>query len=101
MAKAHQELAPTDNLGDKVIDCLAMQLFKYFKQEPPELAKDSMARKRVPENFSLLSVPIMNQIIKDLKNLQKVSPNERRLYKIQPPNVLRATSAVTRLANMV
>lgn len=41
----------------------------------------------------------MNQVIKDLKNFQKVSPNKRR-HNIQS-NILRATSAVTRLANTV
>ena len=54
----------------------------------------------MPANCSSVSVPIINQVIKDLKSFQKVSPNERRLYNIQS-NVLRATSAVTKLANMV
>ena len=100
LAQVDQEMAPVDTLGDKVMDCLAMRVVKHFKQEPPELAKDIIARNRLPANCSSLSVPIMNQVIKDLKNFQKVSPNERRLYNIQS-NVLRATSAVTKLANMV
>ena len=42
----------------------------------------------------------MNQVIKDLKNFQKVSTNEGRLYNTQS-NVFRATLAVTKSANIV
>ena len=100
LAQIDQEMAPVDTLSDNVMDCLAMRVVTQFKQEPPELAKDIMARNRLPANCSSLSVPIIHQVITDLKNFQKLSPNEWRLYNIQA-NVLRATSAVTKLANMV
>ena len=90
-----EDIPCTDTLGGPIIDGLVTRIIKQFKLDQAKITKEFLER---PKNCSELAVPMMNEMVRDMKRFDSICHVERRLYNIQT-NILRATAAFSKIAN--
>ena len=95
-----EDMPCTDTLGEPIIDGLATRIIKQFKLDQTKITKEFLERQKLPKNCSELAVPMMNEMVRDMKGFDSIRHVERRLYNIQT-NILRATAALSKIANSI
>ena len=89
-----------DTLGEPIIDGLATRIIKQFQLDQTKITKEFLERQKLLKNCSELAVPMMNEMVRDMKVFDSIRHVERRLYNIQTIN-LRATAALSKIANSI
>ena len=100
LAQVEEEMPSIESFGEKILENLAKRVVSQFQLDPNYISKEMLNRNNLPENCAEISVPAMNAMIKEIKNFESIRPAERRYYNIQT-NIMRATAAITQMADMV
>ncbi len=94
-----EDMPCSDTLGEPIIEGLATRIIKQFKLDQTKITKEFLERQKLPKNCSELAVPMMNEMVRDMKGFDSIRHVERRFYNVQT-NILRATAAFSKIANL-
>ena len=75
----------SDTLGEPMIDGLTTRIIKQFKLDQAKITKELLERQKLLKNYSELAVPMMNEMVWDMKGFAYILKRGTSQNHPQPP----------------